>query len=199
MSLDGIPPNSSPPYIDQKDRIIKILSSMNGELSQIISVLSADITKANTINISNQNEISKLIGKCDMVLNENEVLEHCLDCSESMLDDLRAEYEILELTYMSLTEGESEIFLGENSTASIGESTELEKLKLENEELKKKFICRVCYLNDIDIILNACGHVLICKQCLECLIQMNTTHDLSTHCPLCNEVVSSYSPLYLPN
>lgn len=205
MNLNGIPPNSSLyDIIDQKDELIKLLTSMNGDLTQMITVLSAEITKVNnTVNtnlsyISTQYDISNLMVKCNKILDEKRILEDCLDSKESKLNDLQEEYDILEQKYTSLMEEETEIF-SEDSDGSIEDSTELEKLKLENKELKKKFICRVCYINDLDITLNACGHVLICKQCLERLIEINITHELATYCPLCNEVVSSYSPLYLPN
>ena len=55
--------------------------------------------------------------------------------------------------------------------------------------------CRVCYSNKIDIILFPCNHLIMCKNCLDSLSDIETAELL---CPFCQCLIEDFKVCYFP-
>lgn len=67
-------------------------------------------------------------------------------------------------------------------------SVVVERLPQETVQLESNRLCKICYGNDIEIVLIPCGHLVLCR---ECALHIET-------CPLCRQTVCGKMRAYLP-
>ena len=63
------------------------------------------------------------------------------------------------------------------------------KSTLSPDTIQSKIKCIVCFNNNVDVILIPCGHISICKGCLD-KVDRNK-------CPVCRTIVTRIYPFYI--
>ena len=64
---------------------------------------------------------------------------------------------------------------------------EANELKKELKELKDQMTCKICLVNDTDIVLLPCGHFFCCTSC----------STLLEKCGVCREVIQQRAKVYM--
>jgi len=175
-----------------KNKLIDTLTKTNKNLINIIVNYSKE-----TIDINNYIEgLSKKINDASTVIDLTKQLEE----ERNEHGYLKIGYTYLTQEYLTLKKtynGLNRVYI-ENiiNYFTVDDKQKIEILKKENDNLKGLFLCRICFTNTINIILNPCGHVAICKMCMERII--DHTNGSSAQCPLCNNNIERYDNIFIP-
>ena len=182
-----------------KNKVIDTLTKTNKNLTNIIVNFNKDTVNTNNYitdlaeKINDHNKFTEL-----NTLFKNEQFEH---------KNLKVAYNYLTKEYITLKKtynGLNRIYIDniinyfnidDKKTITLLQNKNTD-LKNENTDFKKKFLCSICFTNTINIILNPCGHITICKDCIEGMIQHSS--DSSIKCPLCNNNIEIYNNIFLP-
>ena len=175
-----------------KNKLIDTLTKTNKNLINIIVNYSKE-----TIDINNYIEgLSKKINDASTVIDLTKQLEE----ERNEHGYLKIGYTYLTQEYLTLKKtynGLNRVYI-ENiiNYFTVDDKQKIAILKKENDNLKGLFLCRICFTNTINIILNPCGHVAICKMCMERII--DHTNGSSAQCPLCNNNIERYDNIFIP-
>ena len=173
-----------------KNKLIDRLTNTNKNLMSIVINYNKD-----TININNY--IENLSAKiCDnKKLSE---LKTELVKEKGERKDLQTAYRYLTNEYLTLKRtynGLNRVYIDNVINYFKDDNKkQIEILKDENTKLKTKFLCKICFTNNINVILNPCGHIAICNACISGMVQYNTT----VNCPLCNTCIETYNNIFIP-
>jgi len=191
--------------IKQKDDLIKSLKGTNDGLNKLINRFGSDMDEINKqINttmskISTNNDIDYIINSKKALTNKvNLLTEHNKKLTQTILNN-----NIQFNNFKNIYYGLSSIYVSRcnNIIHYINDNSILNnKLKmLEDriETIQGMFKCKICFSNTINIILEPCLHIYICKECIDSIIE-NTDDSETVKCPVCNESITKYNNIYLP-
>jgi len=191
--------------IKQKDDLIKSLKGTNDGLNKLINRFGSDMDEINKqINttmskISTNNDIDYIINSKKVLTNKvNLLTEHNKKLTQTILNN-----NIQFNNFKNIYYGLSSIYVSRcnNIIHDINDNSILNnKLKmLEDriETIQGMFKCKICFSNTINIILEPCLHIYICKECIDSIIE-NTDDSETVKCPVCNESITKYNNIYLP-
>tara|TARA_B110000971_G_scaffold220552_1_gene264452 strand:- start:1022 stop:1645 length:624 start_codon:yes stop_codon:yes gene_type:complete len=191
--------------IKQKDDLIKSLKGTNDGLNKLINRFGSDMDEINKqINttmskISTNNDIDYIINSKKALTNKvNLLTEHNKKLTQTILNN-----NIQFNNFKNIYYGLSSIYVSRcnNIIHDINDNSILNnKLKmLEDriETIQGMFKCKICFSNTINIILEPCLHIYICKECIDSIIE-NTDDSETVKCPVCNESITKYNNIYLP-
>ena len=182
-----------------KNKVIDTLTKTNKNLTNVIVNFNKDTINTNNYITDLAEKINEHIKISELnTLLKNEQFDH---------DNLKIAYKYLTKEYITLKKtynGLNRVYIdniinyfniSDKKTIKLLQS-ENTNLKNENTDFKKKFLCSICFTNVINIILNPCGHIAICKDCIEGMIQHSS--DSTIKCPLCNNYIEMYNNIFLP-
>ena len=175
-----------------KNKLINTLTKTNKNLTNIIINYSKE-----SIDINNYIEdlSEKIKGGAAVIDLKNELKQE-----QDERKYLKTAYNYLNQEYLTLKKtynGLNRVYI-DNITNyfNVDDKQKIELLKRENVNLKNVFLCKICFTNTINIILNPCGHVAICKTCMEEIINHN--NESLPQCPVCNNSIERYDNIFIP-
>ena len=191
--------------IKQKDDLIKSLKGTNDGLNKLINRFGSDMDEINKqINttmskISTNNDIDYIINSKKALTNKvNLLTEHNKKLTQTILNNniqfnnFKNIYYGLSSIYVSRCNNIIH-YLNDNSILN----NKLKMLEDRIETIQGMFKCKICFSNTINIILEPCLHIYICKECIDSIIE-NTDDSETVKCPVCNESITKYNNIYLP-
>lgn len=189
-NLDSHSEITAESLIIAKNKVIDTLTETNKKLVKTITDFNNDISNTNQYI----EDLSKKINNKTLIELETLLKQEQFDHERLKIgyDHLTKEYVTLKKTYNGLNRVYIDNVL---NYFNLDDIKTIETLKKENADFKKSFLCGICFTNTINIILNPCGHVTICKDCIENMIQHSNE---SVKCPLCNHNIEMYNDIFLP-
>lgn len=197
-------------FNDTKNDIINNLQKSNFSLTKNVITLTNDLINLN-------DNYSKLYEKYNLVNSEKNSL---LKDKHTIIVDNTIYKNKINIFESDITHKKNEIYSKDLLLKSLKESFEInshsknvliqkyieESKKQENliYELKKniefsnkkisehegKTTCSICYKNKINILLEPCGHICLCEQCLSEL------GNYSKYCPICRQSINNSKKIY---
>ena len=200
--------NSDNPLFDiinQKDDLIKSLKSTNDGLNKLINTFGKEVDGINKqINItmskiSTNNDIEYVINSKKALNNRvNLLTEHNKKLTKTILNN-----NIQFNNFKNIYYGLSSIYVARCNSIihNFNDNSVLNnKIKMLEDRISTMegmFKCKICFTNTINIILEPCLHIYICKECIDSIIE-NTDDSGTVKCPVCNENITKYNNIYLP-
>ena len=174
--------------IEQKEDLIENLKDKNNK--KINLTLSKISTNKDIQYVMNNNKI--LINKINLLTEHNKSLTQNILINNRTCNNLKNIYYGLNNIYVSKC---NDVEQNNNNSFVLSSKVKILEEKLNN--VQNIFKCQICYNNNIDIIIQPCYHIYICKVCIESIIENTNTGD-DVNCPVCNEKVEEYKNIYLP-
>ena len=192
------------------DNYLKIINDLNNIISNVnktVDLTVYDVTSTKEENFKMRMKISDLTninynldGDIQFYKNQHERLYE-------QLNDARKSYRILNLVFTSkiyeminIKSKHLEQLLEikkKHQSMLINLSERIDDLqhKLKDKKNEVCMSCRICHNNIIDISITPCNHLIMCKDCLEELENIDNAEML---CPLCQEKITDFTKIYLP-
>tara|TARA_B100001093_G_scaffold213669_1_gene204942 strand:+ start:319 stop:1098 length:780 start_codon:yes stop_codon:yes gene_type:complete len=207
LDIDNDFDNDLYEVINVKDDIINTLKMTNYNLTNIIFNFEDKISK---IDKSISNKLSNISTKKDIgiVMNNNKKLKNQINIereavrkinlellkTKNELDILKTTYKSLNKIYINNFQNDSPLFAELNNLKK-----EIDMLKGSDEqllELKSSLKCKICYDNYINCLIEPCGHLAVCMDCINHMREITQTEEIK--CPICNGFVINCKSVYLP-
>lgn len=83
----------------------------------------------------------------------------------------------------------------QNMLLNLSERIDDLQYKLKDKKHEISMSCRICYNEPINIIIEPCHHIVMCKTCFN---EMENIDTVDLKCPLCQEDITSSTEIYLP-
>jgi len=204
--------------IEEKDRIIKNFTLINTNFSNTIINLNSviDSLNKNTI-IKNSFSYEKYIKNALLLeeqIDENLDLKTEVSNFKRDINYLNNKLNLSHKAYNSL----NTVFTikvrenMENKINHINKILDLKKMhhtmvlnlseridaleyKLKDKKNEICMSCKICYNEPIDITIAPCNHLVMCKNCMDELSKIDTAE---LKCPLCQENITDFTKIYLP-
>mgnify|MGYP006143882645 CR=1 FL=1 len=174
--------------IGEKDKMISSLRDTNINLAQMVFDFSDKLIETNEkIN----DEISKSLDSEDEELKRlkstNINLKNELMMVKGELKELNGSYNHLNSIFVHN--------IPTKDTRNLISPTKFDKIKEDYEALKEKLNCRICFDNKINTIIKPCNHTVLC---IDCINNMRAHTNNIIKCPICNQIISGFTRIYLP-
>lgn len=174
--------------IKEKDSIFHSLQEMNIELVDTIGTLSKKCSDVNS-------KLTKMTIQLEQGSNHNNIS----DDNEKLLREniyLKQNYAVLKATY----DGLNKVYISNIKESRYSQivSLQIQNASLEKklDEIKDSFKCQVCDDAYINVIIQPCYHIYICKECL--LNIMENARPGISKCPVCSQDILEYKDIYIP-
>jgi len=197
-------------FNDTKNDIINNLQKSNFSLTKNVITLTNDLINLNDnynklyekYNLVNSEKNSLLKDKHTIIV-DNTIYKNKINIFESDITHKKNEIYSKDLLLKSLKESFEINSHSKNVLIQkyIEESKKQENLIYElkkniefsNKKLSEydgKTTCSICYKNKINILLEPCGHICLCEQCLSEL------GNYSKYCPICRQAINNSKKIY---
>jgi DNA repair ATPase RecN len=190
-----------------KDQIIDTLKETNINLTNNVFNFSDKIT---TINNSVNTVLSKISTDKDIcsIMNKNKLLLNQVNDSKDNIRNLtkQLEFNVSELKKIKHTyTGLNKLYINnlkynssfKSDIQNLNEKiTHLETNETEFKKLRDSLKCRICYTNNINCLIQPCGHLTSCRKCIDHMRDISLDEDIK--CPMCNTIIVNYKNIYLP-
>ena len=180
--------------------IIDTLKRSNKLLSDNIINLTNQLVKTNDKYVKLQQEHFnvkyELEGKKNI---ENKIFQletqalsdkHTISAKNTLLNSLKESFDLTNNTKELIIEkykSDNNLLVKKNEQIQ----KQLFELKNNLENIEKKFKCSICYTNNINTMLEPCGHLTLCDKCV---IELST---YTSQCPICRRTFNNFKKIYL--
>jgi hypothetical protein len=160
------------------------INKKNSELEQNITKVNKSIETNNTIMSVRKELLHNIISKEDKQLKiledeEQKIRNHINELETNIIEQRQKLEKTLKDMSKMVTDNVFQI-------SSIYNSSDISKVSLSLRSIDDT-MCKACYDNEANIVLNPCGHVVLCKDCFA--LNGNT-------CPLCRENVIGTTQMF---
>jgi hypothetical protein len=186
--MDTVAKNKTKKYLaltnKKMEEELELMLAENEKLEQNIEKINKSISINDSIMGVRKELLHSIINKeakeLKILENEEEMIRNYINKLESNIIEQKKKLET------TLKEMNNMVAENVSKICSIYNGSDISKLSLSLKTVTDT-MCKACYSNEADIVLNPCGHVVLCKEC----------YDINgSLCPICRKTVASTTQMF---